>query len=214
MTRSKKQNTPYIGEKDQMQSVFEEYLSCAADCFCEPYDNRTSEEADRGADNMAETSCHAEDSRKYREQKHVVKELQEAIVAAIDADDILWQTVIAFQNYPFYTSSGLPFSYMVKCKKNGDYSGELIVSRKEGSKTLTKSSVMLAFHKVLESITTEDVLDRDGEMHTVLVPLVYKGPKEIGQIFGISYVYSMFWKWGLIMAPHKVQEKMRGKNLQ
>ena len=40
--------------------------------------------------------------------------------------------------------------------------------------------MVLAFHKVLEK--TE---------------CVYSGPKAIGQIFGISYVYSLFWKFGL-----------------
>jgi hypothetical protein len=70
---------------------------------------------------------------------------------------------------------------------------------------------MLAFHKVLESITTEEVADLDGKMQTILVPPEFKGPKAIGQIFGISYVYSMFWKWGLITVPQKVEEKLRGK---
>lgn len=37
----------------------------------------------------------------------------------------------------------------------------------------------------------------------------FKGPKAIGQIFGISYVYSLFWKFGLIRVPAKVEEKLR-----
>ena len=36
----------------------------------------------------------------------------------------------------------------------------------------------------------------------------YKGPKAIGQIFGISYIYSIFWKFELIRVPAKVQEKL------
>lgn len=169
---------------------------------------------------MEEISRHAADSRKYRERKKAVEELHEKIVngrnrvsggADEDTDTTLWQTVIAYQNYPFYTSSGLPFSYTVKCRKNGEYSGELIVSRKEGSKTLTRSSVMLAFHTVLEAITTTDIIDSAGEIHTVWIPSEYKGPKAIGQIFGISYVYSLFWKWKLIKVPGKVEDKLKGK---
>jgi hypothetical protein len=171
---------------------------------------------------MEETSRYAEDSCKYGERKNAVEELHERIKIDMGAggdgrnerdgvDHLLWQTVIAYQNYPFHTSSGLPFSYTVKCKKNGDYSGELIISRKEESKTLTKSSVMLAFHKVLDEITVVDVLSKDGETTTVLAPAEFKGPKAIGQIFGISYVYSMFWKWGLIKVPQKVAEKLQGK---
>lgn len=109
-----------------------------------------------------------------------------------DLDELLWQAVIACQNASLRTASGLPFSYTVKRKKDGTYSGELLVSRKEGSKTLTKSSVLLAFHKVLEDMERE-----------------YKGPKSIGQIFGISYVYSLFWYLGLIRVPVKVEEKLK-----
>jgi hypothetical protein len=158
--------------------------------------------------NLAETSRHAEDSRRYRARKKAITELLDCIIGNLDADTALWQTVIAYQNYPFYTSSGLPFSYTVKCKKNGDYSGELLVSRKEGSKTLTKSSVMLAFHKVLEGLS---IVDTEHGTNKALAPAEYKGPKAIGQIFGISYVYSMFWKWGLIAVPQKVEEKLCGK---
>jgi hypothetical protein len=56
-----------------------------------------------------------------------------------------------------------------------------------------------------------DIMDTEDEMHTVLVPAEFKGPKSIGQIFGISYVYSLFWKWKLIAVPEKVEEKLKGK---
>ena len=151
---------------------------------------------------MRETTRHAADSRKYRERKKAVEALHGKIINRKNADEALWQTIIAYQNYPFRTSTGLPFSYMVKCRKDGEYSGELVVSRKEESKTLTRSSVMLAFHTVLGQMHIEE--------HT-LIPPTYKGPKAIGQIFGISYVYSFFWKWGLIRVPDKVAEKLREK---
>lgn len=173
---------------------------------------------------MDECSRHAEDSRKYRERRKAVKELWERIktgteevrengnkLMAEEVDAALWKCVIAYQNYPFHTSSGLPFSYNVKHRKNGEYSGELVVSRKEESKTLTRSSIMLAFHKVLEGIKTEEVINANGTVSTSIIPLEYKGPKAIGQIFGISYVYSMFWKWGLIQVPMRVEIKLKGR---
>ena len=173
--------------------------------------------------NMDECSRHAEDSRKYRERKKAVENLHEAIIKedrvgidATDAESKLWKAVISYQNYPFYTLSGLPFSYTVKKKKNGEYSGELEISRKEESKTLTRSSVLLAFHKVMEGIrvaelTTSEAMDSEDVPSTALMLPEYKGPKFIGQIFGISYVYSLFWKWGLIQVPEKVENKLRGK---
>ena len=38
--RSKKHNIPYTGDTSSMQAAFQEYLSCVADCFGEPYDDR------------------------------------------------------------------------------------------------------------------------------------------------------------------------------
>lgn len=132
-----------------------------------------------------------------------VDELRQKIQAGSDAEEALWQTELAWQNQQFYTSSGLPFSYTVKRKRDGQYSGELLISRKEGSKTLTKSSVMLAFRTILEQ------MKQAGENRN---PPFYSGPKSIGKIFGISYVYSLFWKWGLIRVPDKVEQKLLGPN--
>lgn len=150
-------------------------------------------------------------------------------------DELLWQAVIACQNNSLRTASGLPFSYTVKRKKDGTYSGELLVSRKEGSKTLTKSSVLLAFHKVLADMEGENTAGREGgaacsaasafsafsdssavsssSFSVAVAPAPalpeYKGPKSIGQIFGISYVYSLFWYLGLIRVPAKIEEKLK-----
>ena len=125
-----------------------------------------------------------------------IKELHRDIIEGKtqeELDVLLWDAVVAYQNQPLRTLSGLEFSYTVKHKKNGEYSGELLVSRKETSKTLTRSSVMLAFHKVLEQI---EVTEKDGTV--LFTPPSYKGPKAIGQIFGISYIFSLFLALGLI----------------
>ncbi len=71
----------------------------------------------------------------------VMEELHQAIVEQRNMEELeglLWAGVLAYQNQTFYTLSGLEFSYTVKHKKNGDYSGELLISRKETSKTLTR----------------------------------------------------------------------------
>lgn len=162
-------------------------------------------------------ACCAEQNEKHAEQHKAVQNLHHAIKqwkqmmdenASTDAlDDILWQAMIAYQSKPFYTSSGLPFSYTVKRNKSGEYSGELLVSRKEQSKTLTRSSVFFAFHKVLKQMQLEQP-DHADDATVLLIPAMYRGPKAIGQIFGISYVYSLFWNLGLIEAPEKVAARM------
>ena len=126
----------------------------------------------------------------------VGKEEQETL------DTLLWDAVLEYQNRSFYTLSGLEFSYTVKRKKNGEYSGELLVSRKETSKTLTRSSVMLAFHKVLDQI---QVVEENGEIQIILPE--YRGPKAIGQIFGISYIFSLFLEFGLIRVSENARKR-------
>ena len=133
------------------------------------------------------------------------RQLYEGIIAGRpipELETILWDAVVAYQNQPLRTLSGLEFSYTVKHKKNGEYSGELLVSRKETSKTLTRSSVLLAFHKVLEA--TEVTAEGD---EASFQPPAYRGPKAIGQIFGISYIFSLFLEIGLI----KTQTEISGK---
>ena len=133
------------------------------------------------------------------------RQLYEGIIAGRpipELETILWDAVVAYQNQPLRTLSGLEFSYTVKHKKNGEYSGELLVSRKETSKTLTRSSVLLAFHKVLEA--TEVTSEGD---EASFQPPAYRGPKAIGQIFGISYIFSLFLEFGLI----RLQGNGRGR---
>ena len=133
------------------------------------------------------------------------RQLYEGIIAGRpipELETILWDAVVAYQNQPLRTLSGLEFSYTVKHKKNGEYSGELLVSRKETSKTLTRSSVLLAFHKVLEA--TEVTAEGD---EASFQPPAYRGPKAIGQIFGISYIFSLFLEFGLI----RLQENGLGR---
>ena len=126
------------------------------------------------------------------------EELRHKLFSGEDPRELLWDAVVACQNQTFYTTSGLPFSYTVRRKKDGGYSGELLVSRKEGSKTLTRSSVQLALERVARDYAAA------GE------PPYYSGPKAIGQLFGISYIYSLFWRWGLIRVPEKASRNMGG----
>ena len=134
-----------------------------------------------------------------------IKELHRGIIEGKtqeELDVLLWDAVLTYQDQTLHTLSGLEFSYTVKHKKNGEYSGELLVSRKETSKTLTRSSVLLAFHKVLEA--TEVTSEGD---EASFQPPAYRAPKAIGQIFGISYIFSLFLEFGLI----RLQENGRGR---
>lgn len=113
-------------------------------------------------------------------------------------EENLWQAIVAFQNFPFYTASGLPFYYSLKTGRNGELTKELWVNRRENSKSLAWSSVKMAFKNCQEMAQTEEVVKR---------------PKSLGDIRGVSYIYPLFWKFGLIRVPEKVAEKMQGNEI-
>ncbi len=115
------------------------------------------------------------------EQERALKALREEL-----AEDKLWEAVVAFQGYPFYTASGLPYSYTLKIGRNGSYNKELLVDRRRESKTLSWSSVSLAFRSAME---------KRGE--------VIVRPKALGDIRGISYIYPLLYRFGLIAVPEK-----------
>lgn len=105
-------------------------------------------------------------------------------------EENLWKCVVAFRGYKFKTLSGLPFTYKLKKGKGDEFTKELWIDRRENSKSLAWSSVLLAYHNIGK---IGEVVDR---------------PKALGDIRGVSYIYGMFYRFGLIEAPEKVKEKM------
>ena len=96
--------------------------------------------------------------------------------------DSLWQAILAFESYPFTTTSNLPFTYSIKVNRRGLPGNEIIVSLKE--KSITWSSVEKALDVVIEK--------SGGEF-----PVKMSTPKELN-IFGASYIYPVFIRLGLI----------------
>lgn len=131
-------------------------------------------------------SVNAARIKAYRERKEIVDRLQRKV-----NNDLLWNAIIAFQNYPFYTYSGLPFSYTIKVGRNGEFNKELLINRRDKSKSLTWSSIVIALDKALNQ--KGNVISR---------------PKEIGDIRGISYIYLIFYRLGLIDVPEHIADIM------
>ena len=101
---------------------------------------------------------------------------------------------MAFKGYLFYTATGLPFMYTVGIGRHGEATREIRIDRCQGSKSLVWSSVRLAFDK---AVRTEGIIER---------------PKAIGDIRGISYLYSMLWRFGVIRVPDAIEQKLKGKS--
>ena len=83
----------------------------------------------------------------------------------------------------FKTYSGLPFTYEIKKGRNGEYTKELWIDRREKSKSLAWSSVLLALQNIKK---VGEVVDR---------------PKALGDIRGVTYIYGMFYRFRLIDLP-------------
>ena len=134
---------------------------------------------------MSEISQNAERVRRYQARKKFKENCTE---------ENLWKCIVAFQGYPFFTASGLPFTYTLKIGRNGTYTKELFIDRRENSKSLAWSSVKIAFERAMEKPCT--VFDR---------------PKAIADVRGVSYSYSLLWRFGVIRVPEDVEEKLRGR---
>ena len=124
-------------------------------------------------------SVGAERQRRYRAMKRWRTD---------PTEENFWGMVLVYAGVHFKTYSGLPFSYEIKKGRNGEYTKELWIDRREKSKSLAWSSIILA----LENIKGE----------------VVERPKALGDIRGVTYIYGMFYRFGLIDVPDEVKEKM------
>ncbi len=103
-------------------------------------------------------------------------------------EENFWGVVLTYAGVKFKTYSGLPFSYEIRKGRNGEYTKELWIDRREKSKSLAWSSIVLALGNI-----KGEVIDR---------------PKALGDIRGVTYIYGMFYRFGLIDVPDEVKEKM------
>lgn len=127
-------------------------------------------------------SVGAERQRRYRAVRKLRTE---------PTEEHLWEVVLLYSGVRFKTYSGLPFIYEIRKGRNGQYTKELWIDRRENSKSLAWSSVLLALNNIKE---VGAVVDR---------------PKALGDIRGVTYIYGMFYRFGLIDMPDKVNGKMK-----
>lgn len=124
-------------------------------------------------------SVGAERQRRYRAMKRWRTD---------PTEENFWGVVVAYAGVKFKTYSGLSFSYEVRKGRNGEYTKELWIDRREKSKSLAWSSVLLALGNI------------KGE--------VVERPKALGDIRGVTYIYGMFYRFGLVDVPDDAKEKM------
>ena len=127
-------------------------------------------------------SVGAERQRRYRAVRKLRTE---------PTEEHLWEVVLLYAGVRLKTYSGLPFTYEIRKGRNGQYTKELWIDRRENSKSLAWSSVLLALGNI----------KKVGE--------VVERPKALGDIRGVTYIYGMFYRFGLINVPDEAKEKMQ-----
>lgn len=132
----------------------------------------------------SEVSANADRCELYRKRKAAVEKIVDA--------DTLWDALLLFQGYTFYTVTGLQFSYEIRKGRSGEYTKELWIDRRGESKSLTMSTVLKAY----ENRIGAEIVDR---------------PKALGDLRGVSYIYPIFFRFGLIDVPERVKEVLNGR---
>ena len=125
-------------------------------------------------------SVGAERQRRYRAVRKLRTE---------PTEEHLWEVILLYSGMRFKTYSGLPFTYEIRKGRNGQYTKELWIDRREKSKSLAWSSVLLALGNI-----KEEMVDR---------------PKALGDIRGVTYIYGMFYRFGLIDIPETAKGRSR-----
>ena len=125
----------------------------------------------KGNYNLPELPLNAERRRVYRKRIAVCERLRREMDSP-DAEECLWDAIVAYAGYSFLTEKGLPLKYTVE-------GGEVFFDRKE--KSVTRSSILMAFRRARHIQVTEGCVS---------------GPKKLGT-FGASYLYPVFLRIGV-----------------
>lgn len=89
------------------------------------------------------------------------------------SEEELWTLLVDSQGKTYKTYKGLTFFYTIR-------GNEMFVSRKD--KSITRATVMIAFHKA------QELMESEGRV---------AGPKKLGT-FGASYIYVIFENLGIL----------------
>lgn len=112
------------------------------------------------------------DEKLEQERACIIEKLRED-----GAEQTLWDAIVLYEGYPFRTVKDLEFQYRVS-------GGEIFIDRKQKSKSITKSTVLMAY------ANARRLMEEVGFV---------KGPKKL-ETFGASYLYPMFLHFGIIRA--------------
>lgn len=102
----------------------------------------------------------------------------------------LWSTIIVYQGTKFKTVSGEVFSYKSSKNWKDTYILNLTINYEENIKSLAWKDVLLALKDIPK------------------IGAVIEKPEALGNIRNVTYIYSIFYQFGLIDVPEDLKEKM------
>lgn len=103
---------------------------------------------------------------------------------------IAWSTIIVYQGTKFKTVSGEVFSYKSSKSWKDTYILNLTINYEENIKSLAWEDVLLALKNIPK------------------IGTVIEKPEALGNIRNVTYIYSIFYQFGLIDVPEDLKEKM------
>ena len=110
-------------------------------------------------------SIGAERQRRYRAVRKLRSE---------PTEERLWEVLLLYSGVCFKTYSGLTFTYEIRKGRNGQYTKELWIDRREKSKSLAWSSVLLALRNI-KNVGEDEI--RNGENYSVLAYAASSNPR-------------------------------------
>lgn len=133
----------------------------------------------------SEISANADRCDLYRKRKTAVEQIQDS--------ESLWQCITLFQRYKFYTIEKTGFIYEVEEYGTNTKNNSIIIDRDE---------MIIPYSNILE------VYNRTKQMAVGEIPVVKK-IEDFGDWKGSKYLYSIFYRFGLIDVPGNVRKRLR-----
>lgn len=127
----------------------------------------------KGNYNLPERPLNAEQKRIFRKRIAVTERLMREVESP-DAEECLWDAIVAYAGYPFGTENGLSVKYTVEGE-------EVFFNQKE--KSVNKQTVMKAFHQARQVQEIEGCVSESEKLGTSGASYLYPVFLRIGALF-------------------------------
>lgn len=104
----------------------------------------------KGAYKLKEPTLYAEQTRLFRRRKNACEKLAEKLLCknnVVECGDCLWESILAFENYPFVKNCGERFQYLIN--------DDCIICN---GLRITRKQIEEAFYKVRKAISNNSML--------------------------------------------------------